>query len=101
MFKDGSLSKQTIAVIDKYLKHHGLRTASNKHAKLMEVQRHIIQQQIQGFTQEEGSPLGISENEEECLSSDDESVQTDYVLSEIGLNSEDDDEEVDDHSDNH
>ena len=44
-FKDGSLSKQTIAVVDKYLKHHGLRTASNKHAKLMEVQRHIIQQQ--------------------------------------------------------
>ena len=25
----------------------------------MEVQRHIIQQQIQGFTQEEGSPLGL------------------------------------------
>lgn len=43
MFKDGSLSKQTIAVIDKYLKYHGLFTASNKHAKLMEVQRHIIQ----------------------------------------------------------
>ena len=33
MFKDGSLSKQTIAVIDKYLKHHGLHTASNKHCK--------------------------------------------------------------------
>ena len=32
-FKDGFLSKQTIAVVDKYLKHHGLRTASNKHAK--------------------------------------------------------------------
>ena len=97
MFKDGSLSKQTlIAAIVKYLKHHGLRTASNKHAKLMEVKRHIIQQQIQGFTQEEGSPLGISENEEEYLSSDDESVQTDYVLAEIGSSSEDDDEEGDD-----
>ena len=72
MFKDGSLSKQTpIAAIVKYLKHHGLRTASNKHAKLMEVQRHIIQQQIQSFTQEEGSPLCSSENEEEYLSSDD------------------------------
>ena len=71
MFKDGSLSKQTlIAAIVKYLKHHGLRTAS-KHAKLMEVQRHIIQQKIQGFTQEEGSPLCSSENEEEYLSSDD------------------------------
>ena len=72
MFKDGSLSKQTlIAAIVKYLKHHGLRTASNKHAKLMELQRHIIQQQIQSFTQEEGSPLCSSENEEEYLSSDD------------------------------
>ena len=37
----------------------------------MEVQRHIIQQQIQSFTQEEGSPLCSSENEEEYLSSDD------------------------------
>ena len=96
MFKDGSLSKQTIAVIDKYLKHHGLRTASNKHAKLMEVQRHITQQQIQGFLQEEESPLCSSENEEEYLSSDDESIQTDYVLAEIGSSSEDDDEEGDD-----
>ena len=58
-----------MAVIDKYLKHHGLRTASNKHAKLMEVQRHITQQQIQGFLQEEESPLCSSENEEEYLSS--------------------------------
>ena len=62
----------------------------------MEVQRHIIQQQIQGFTQEEGSPLCSSENEEEYLSSDDESVQTDYVLAEIGSSSEDDDEDGDD-----
>ena len=46
----------------------------------MEVRRHIIQRQIQGFTLEEGSPLGSSENEEEYLSSDDESVQTDCVL---------------------
>ena len=59
-------------------------------------ERHIIQQQIQGFTQEEGSPLCTSENEEEYLSSDDESVQTDYVLAEIGSSSEDDDEEGDD-----
>ena len=40
----------------------------------MEVQSHIIQQQIQGFKQEEGSPFCSSENEEEYLSSDDESV---------------------------
>ena len=71
----------------------------------MEVQRHIIQQQIQGFTQEEGSPLCSSENEEEYLSSDDESVQTDYALVEIGSSSGNDDEEGDqwysDHSDNY
>ena len=62
----------------------------------MEVQRHIIQQQIQSFTQEDESPLCSSENEEEYLSSDDKSVQTDYVLAEIGPSSEDDDDEGDD-----
>ena len=51
---------------------------------------------IQGFTQEEGCPLCNSKNEEEYLSSYDESVQTDYVLAEIGLSSDDDDEEGDD-----
>ncbi|PFX13702.1 hypothetical protein AWC38_SpisGene22194 [Stylophora pistillata] len=82
-----------IAVIDKYLKHHRLHTASNKHAKLKEVRRHIIQQRIQGYTQDEGSPLCSSESEEEYLSSDDESVQTDYVLAQIDSSPEDDDEE--------
>ena len=62
----------------------------------MEVQRRITQQQIRSFTQEEGSPLYSSENEEEYLSSDDESIQTDYVLAEIGSSSENDDEEGDD-----
>ena len=60
------------------------------------MQRRITQQQIQGFTQEEGSPFCSSENEEEYLSSDDESVQTDYVLTEIGSSLGDDDEEGDD-----
>ena len=32
-FKDGFPSKQTTAVIDKHLRHHGLRTASNKRCK--------------------------------------------------------------------
>ena len=43
-------------------------------------EKHIVQQKIQRFTQEEGSPLCSSEIEEEYLSSDNESVQTDYVL---------------------
>ena len=49
----------------------------------MEVQRHIIQ---------EGIPLCSSENKEEYLSSDDENVQTDYVLAKIGSSSEDNEE---------
>ena len=67
---------------------------------------HIIQHQIQGFTQEEGSLdkiLCSSENEEEYLSStmkylssDDKSVQTDYVLADVALSSKDDDEKEDD-----
>ena len=48
------------------------------------------------FTQEEGGPLCSSENGEEYLTSDDERVQTDYVLAEIGSSSGDDDEEGDD-----
>ena len=65
MFRDGSLSKQTVAVINKYVKHHGLCIASNNHSKLMEVKRNTIQQQIQGFMQEGGSPLCSSENVDE------------------------------------
>ena len=38
----------------------------------------------------------VKMHEEEYLSSDDESVQTDYVLAESGSISEDDDEEGDD-----
>ena len=65
MFEDGSLGKQSKAVLDKYLKHHGLRTASNKHGKLLEVQRHIIEQQVQDSTPGVENPLCNSEDEEE------------------------------------
>ena len=53
MFKDGSFSKRTKAVPDKYLKQHGLCTASNKQGMLMAVQRHIIEQQGQESVEEE------------------------------------------------
>ena len=64
MFKDGSLSKQTKAVLDKYLKQHGLHIASNKQGMLMEVQRHIIEQQVQDSTEKEENPPCSSEDEE-------------------------------------
>ena len=57
----------------------------------MEVQRHITQQQIQGFTHEERSPLCSSGNEEEYLYS-----LMMKAFKQIWLESEDDDEEGDD-----
>ena len=44
MLNDGSVSKQTVAVLDKYLRHHKLHSVSNKKAKLSAVQRHITHQ---------------------------------------------------------
>jgi hypothetical protein len=86
----GSLSRQTKAVLDKYLKQHGLHIASNKHGMLMEVQRHVIEQQVQDSTEEEENPPCSSEDEEEYLSFD----ERDYVLAEIGLSSEKDEDNV-------
>ena len=77
MFKDGSLGKQSKAVLDKYLKHHGLRTASNKHDNLLEVQRHIIEQHVQDSVPGEEYPLSNSEDEEEYSSFDEENDETD------------------------
>ena len=72
MFKDGSLSKQTKAVLDKYWKQHGLHTASNKQRMLMVVQKHIIEQQVQESVEEEKNPPCGSEDEEEYLPFDEE-----------------------------
>ena len=44
MLNDGSFTKQKVAVLDKFLRHHKLHSASNKKAKLSAVQRHITQQ---------------------------------------------------------
>ena len=59
MFKDGSLSKRTKAVLDKYLKHHGIPTVSNKHGKLMVVKRPIIEQHVLDSAQEEENPPSV------------------------------------------
>ena len=96
MFNDGCLSKQTIAVVNKYLNHHGLRTASNKHCKANGGAKAYYSTTDTGFYTRRGKSTRSSENEEEYLSSDDESIQTDYVLAEIGSSSENDDEERDD-----
>ena len=90
----GSLSRQTKAVLDKYLKQHGLHIASNKQGMLMEVQRHIIEQQVQDSTEEEENPPCSSEDEEEYLSFDEENDERDYLLAEIGLSSEKDEDDV-------
>ena len=55
-----------------------------------EVQRHIIEQQVQDSTQEEENPPCNSEDEKEFLSFDEEGDETDYVLAEIGSTVEDD-----------
>ena len=98
MFKDGSLSKQTKAVLDKYLKQNGLiglHTASNKQGMLMAVQRHITEQQVQESVEEEENPPCGSEDEEEYLSCDEENEYSYYVLAEIGHGSSSDEDEDD------
>ncbi|CAB4016707.1 hypothetical protein NEMVEDRAFT_v1g220488 [Paramuricea clavata] len=44
MFNDGCFTKQTVAVLDKYQRHHKLHSASNKKAIVSAVQRHITHQ---------------------------------------------------------
>lgn len=44
MLNDGSLSKQTAAVLDTYINYHQLKSHPTKKEKLIEVQRHIINQ---------------------------------------------------------
>ena len=47
----GTLSKQTGAVLDKYIQYHHLKTHPLKKDKLIEVQRHIIS--LNSATQQE------------------------------------------------
>ena len=42
MFNDGSLRKETNAVLDKYLKYHHLPIPSNKRGKVNKIQEHIL-----------------------------------------------------------
>ena len=53
MCNDGSLSKQTVAVLDKYIQYHHLKSHPLEKEKLIEVQRHIINNLTNSATQQE------------------------------------------------
>ena len=93
MFNDCSFAQQTVAVLDKYLRHHKLHSASNKKANLCTVQRHITHQSTSQTAEKEKSH---SDSGDECeieatFSSCDED-ETDIVLVENGSSSDEDDE---------
>ena len=93
MLSDSSLTKQTVAVLDKYLRHHKLQSASNKKAKLSAVQRHITHQSTAtsqtGVKDKSDSDSGDEIESTSSLCDEDE---TDIVLAEIGSSSDEDDE---------
>ena len=89
MCNDGTLSKQTVAVLDKYIPYHHLKSHPLKKDKLIEVQRHSATQQEQF---DSGNEL-----EEAALSSEDkdQNEAVDFVLAEIGSSSSEEGEESD------
>ena len=95
MLNNGSLTKQKVAVLDKYLRHHKLHSASNKKAKLSAVQRHITHQSTatsQTAEKEKSDSDSGDESEIESSFSSCDEDGTDIVLAEIGSSSEEDDE---------
>jgi len=91
MCNDGTLSKQTLAMLDKYIPYHHLKSHPLKKDKLIEVQRHSATQQEQF---DSGNEL-----EEAALSSEDkdqnEAVDFVRVVGEIGSSSSKEEEESD------
>ena len=67
MLEDGSLTKQTMAVLDKYVRHHNIDCQGRKKAKLNEVQRHIT------------NHLAVTQNLREQDSDTDESEEDEVV----------------------
>ena len=96
MCNDGSLSKQTVAMLDKYIQYHHLKFHPLKKEKLIEVQRHIINNLTNSATQQEQFDSG-NELEEAAFSSEDEDQDeaVDFVLAEIGSSSSEEEEESD------
>lgn len=84
MLNYGTLSKQTGAVLDKYIQYHHLKTHPLKKDKLIEVQRHIISNLANSATQQEQFDSD-EDSVEATLSSEDEDV-----LAEIDSSSSED-----------
>ena len=96
MLNDGTLSKQTGAVLDKYVQYHHLKTHPLKKDKLIEVQRHIISNLTNSAMQQEQFDSN-KELVEATLSSEDEDQDEEVglVLAEIGSSSFEESEESD------
>ena len=88
MLNYGTLSKQTGAVLDKYVQYHHLKTHPLKKDKLIEVQRHIISNLTNSATQQEQFDSD-KDSVEATLSSEDEDQDED-VLAEIDSSSSED-----------
>jgi len=101
LLDDGSLSKQAVAVLDKYLKFHHLECRGNKKAKLNRVQRHIThnlhaaeQNKADNYSGY-GSDTDTDESAESGLSSNED--EEEQILAE--LCSDEDEESGDDRND--
>ena len=83
MLEDGSLTKQTIAVLDKYLRHHNIDCQRKKKAKLNEVQRYITNHlAVTQKLREQDSDTNESK-EDEVVTCDEDDEKED-ILAEIG-----------------
>lgn len=87
MLEDDSLTKQTIAVLDKYLRHHNIDCHERKKAKLNEVQRHITNHLVVTQNQRE-QDSDIDESEEDKVVTCDEDDEEKDILAEIGSENE-------------
>ena len=87
---DGSLTKQTVAVLEKYLRHHELDPVeTGKNISICEIMRHIPHQ-LQGSDQTANrqQPAFEHKNKDEDPFSSSDEDETDFVLAEIGSSSD-------------
>ena len=92
MPEDGSLTKQAIALLGKYPRHHNIDCQGRKKAKLGEVQRHITNHlAITQNLREHDSDT--DESEEDEVVTCDEDYQEEDILAEIGSENEEEYEE--------
>jgi len=96
MLEDGSLTKQTIAVLDKYLRHHNIDCQGRKKVKLNEVQRHITNHlAVTQNLREQDSDTDESEEDEVVTCDEDDEELEEDILAEIC--SENEEEEYEEH----